>query len=72
MHDCLPSRRSRRDTGPGHQPPLTAASISPACGRATAGRPQALDVQADGLVSKSDREGASPSGPANFMEVRPI
>lgn len=34
--------------------------------------PQALDVQADGLVSKSDREGASPSGPANFTEVKPI
>jgi hypothetical protein len=28
-----------------------------------------LDVQADGLVSKSDREGASPSGPANFFGV---
>lgn len=28
---------------------------------------QVLDVQADGLVSKSDREGASPSGPANFF-----
>jgi len=28
--------------------------------------PQVLEVQADGLVSKTEREGASPSGPANF------
>src|SRR4051812_48041795 len=29
--------------------------------------PLALDVRADGLVSKTDREGASLSGPANFL-----
>jgi len=33
---------------------------------------QVLDVRADGLASKTDREGASPSGPAIFPEVRPI
>ena len=30
------------------------------------GHHQVLEVQADGLVSKSDREGASPSGPASL------
>ncbi len=28
--------------------------------------PWVLDVRVDGLVSKTDREGASPSGPASF------
>lgn len=30
------------------------------------GHHQVLGVRVDGLVSKTDREGASPSGPANF------
>jgi hypothetical protein len=51
MHDCLPSRFGKLKV-----PSRVEGQTEPAGYRPRA--PQALDVPADGLVSKSDREGA--------------